>query len=87
MKVVWLLAVFIAIVTHATRLTWSRSGDVPGVRLTDIDVDEDRRHAAQAFRVARIASEVLLHTSLHSDWTDKRSQTSTGNRGMDSARD
>jgi len=33
MKVVWLLAVLIIIVTCAPRLTWSRAGYVPGKRL------------------------------------------------------
>jgi len=30
MKVVWLLAVFIAIVTYTPQLTWSGAGYVPG---------------------------------------------------------
>jgi len=33
MKVVWLLAVFIAIVTYTPQLTWSEAGYVPGKRL------------------------------------------------------
>jgi len=33
MKVVWLLAVFIAIVTYSPQLTWYGAGYVPGKRL------------------------------------------------------
>jgi len=33
MKVVWLLAVFIAIITYIPQLTWSGAGYVPGKRL------------------------------------------------------
>jgi len=33
MKVVWLLVVFIAVVTYTPLLTWSGAGYVPGKRL------------------------------------------------------
>lgn len=57
-----------------------------GVRLTDIDVDEDRRRAAQAFRVviSHLKSCFTLHLTVMGLTNDLKHHRGTG---MDSARD